>query len=83
MPGSTVTTMPARSCLAAGAGQARLLVHRQADPVAEAVAEVVAVAGVGDHLAGGAVDRRRPVTPARMAPMPASWPARTTRWRSM
>ena len=34
----------------------RRLVGGQADPVADAVDEVLAVAGVGDHLARGAVD---------------------------
>ena len=54
MPGSTVTTLPAGSTprLASDGAQAGGLVHRQAHPVAQGVAEGLAVARGGDHLPG-------------------------------
>ena len=71
----------------------RPLVHLEADAVAERVAEVLAVAGVVDHLAGDGCRRPRPSTPAAIASSAASWAcaddlvdvarllARARRWR--
>ena len=68
-PGSTVTHMSAAMIPAPVPRQTRRFVDLQADAVAEAVGELVAVARVDDHVAGRRVDaaylragaaRRRP-----------------------
>src|SRR3954453_8932779 len=55
MPGSIEKHMPGLIGLLAFDHVGRL-VGRESDPVPDAVDEVLAVAGVGDHLASGAVD---------------------------
>ena len=49
--------MPGSSELGVAGDDVRLLVRLQADAVAGAVDEVLAVAGGGDDVAGGGVDR--------------------------
>ena len=60
MPGSSEKVMPASERGGVAADEVGPLVAVHADAVAEAVGEVVvvgAVAGIGDDLAGGGVDR--------------------------
>ena len=59
MPGSSGSVLPATMY--------GLLVGLQADAVAGAVDELLAVAGVGDDVAGRRVDASRAVTPGRTA----------------
>ena len=58
------------------ASDERVLVDQQADAVAGAVEEPVAVPGVGEHVAARRVDVAAP-TPAPTAARPASWAAST------
>ena len=67
MPGSMEKAWPATSGLRLPGDDVGVLVLLDADAVAGAVDEPLAVAGVGDDVAGGGVDRPRTAVPTTAA----------------
>ena len=73
MPGSTEKAWPGSKRLGVAPDDVGVLVLLQADAVAGAVDEVLAVAGVGDDVAGHAVDPSSHGVPTDAAATAAAW----------